>query len=127
MAFFDRTNVRGWLSLAWVVAFSLLFMSFSFLLAQAAQSIENNLSQLEENISQQEWQAASESIRELESNWQKQSILVQINNGTTNVSTFEQLLAEAEIQIMNEEPGALQSIGSMRQVTKDITSAFPGP
>ncbi|MGI6554841.1 MAG: DUF4363 family protein [Bacillota bacterium] len=127
MAYFDRSSTRYWIGLVWITGFLLTVLIFNLFLTSAAQGIEKNLGELEANVSQRDWSAAKQNIQELESIWQKKRFWVQVNNGTEIFYNFKQLLGEAKTQILNEEPGALQPIGGMRQLSPVITSVFAGP
>lgn len=122
---FERTAVRGWLAVGWLALFAGMWLLFQYLLPE--KTMLSELDRLERSVAVEEWGQAARSMDSFDRTWRDNKLLIQINNGSVDVSDFERELVRIRTLVTHREDDALELIGGLRAMTKTITTVFPGP
>ncbi|MDW7672954.1 MAG: DUF4363 family protein [Bacillota bacterium] len=123
---FDRTYIRIWIAFIWVLAFITMGLFFEYGVLNK-DLLLFNLTNLESNVVNKDWENAATEFVKLENNWRQQRFFIQLNNGTSDVSSFSAKLAQIKTLVYNEKEEALGAIGELKSLAASITEAFPGP
>ncbi|CQR73827.1 hypothetical protein SOV_33290 [Sporomusa ovata DSM 2662] len=122
---FDRTDMRQYIGIGWLMAFAALWLSLWAVLPR--QEMTAKVEELEQNVSHKNWPRAEQNLAELEETYQKNRLVMQIANSAEEIVVFRERLGEAKALVKHQQEGALAAIGAIKQAAKDATDPFPGP
>ncbi|AGB40978.1 hypothetical protein Halha_1017 [Halobacteroides halobius DSM 5150] len=122
---FDRLHMRYIIMICWIISFIVLWSTLQ--LSLSVEPFINNLNDLEESIVNENWDLTHKNLNKLEDTWQANKLMIQISNGSTEVYEFERTLGHLKTLIQHKEDDALEYIGTLKVILKNLTDVFPGP
>jgi len=121
----NKNDMRLAIAITWVISFAFMWIIFNAFLPKNEFNME--LNQIEKSVEIKDWKQAKKSVEELKKIYSKNRILIQANNATKILTTFEFAIGQLDISIQHEQNAALEYIGGLRYSLDFVMKAFPGP
>lgn len=122
---FDRFSIRTWISIALAIGFVSLWIFFEVLIPK--EQILSSVNRLEMAVTSENWSEASRSMSQLESQWKKSKLLVQMANGSEEVLVVDNTIGQVKALVKEQEDDVIEHIGGLKSALQSTTVAFPGP
>ncbi|WP_291639875.1 hypothetical protein [Clostridium sp.] len=113
------------IAITWVISFAFMWIVFNALLPE--NEFNMKLDQIEKSVEIKDWKQAKKSMEELKKIYDKNVILIQTNNATEILTTFEFAIGQLDISIQHEQNAALEYIGGLKSSLDFVMKAFSGP
>lgn len=98
---------------------------FGFLLPK--KQFETNLNNIEKYVRNKEWEEAKLSVEELSRIYKENEIIIQINNATEVLTSFQSVLGQLYISVEHKQDSAIEYIGALRATLDLVMQPFSGP
>jgi hypothetical protein len=89
--------------------------------------MENQLNQIEESIGKKDWTQATKHTAEFKESFSRSKLLIQMNNSTEALTTFEHTIGQLEVTVRHKHESALEYVGALRESTNLVIKPFSGP
>ncbi|MTI81735.1 MAG: DUF4363 family protein [Firmicutes bacterium] len=120
---FDRMSIRGWLSVAWLVAFVGMWLSLGFTMPK--QLMVSEINKLETAVVNENWEDASLYMDNLDTIWDNNKLLIQLNNGSEELSAFQRMLQQTKVLVKYQDDDVMDHIGELREGADSVAEVFP--
>jgi hypothetical protein len=120
-----RNDFRFLIGMIWIISFIVVWGIFSIFLPKNA--FKNKLNQIEQSVSKQDWKEAKKSMAELKNIYNKNRILIQANNATEILTTFDYTIGQLDSSIKHEQNSSLEYIGGLKSSLDFVLKSFSGP
>jgi hypothetical protein len=121
----NKNDMRLAIAITWVISFAIMWFIFNAFLPKNEFKME--LNQIEKSVEIKDWKQAKKSMEELKRIYNKNRILIQTNNATEILTTFEFAIGQLDISIQHEQDASLEYIGGLRSSLEFVMKAFSGP
>lgn len=121
----NKNDRRYAVRLVWIISFILMWFIFNKTLPRKGMDIQ--LIKIEDSITNNDWNQAKISMNVLKNIYKKNEVLIQANNATEILQTFDYTLGQLDASIQNENDSALDYIGGLKASIDYVMEAFPGP
>lgn len=121
----NNNDMRPTIEIVWLISFIVMWLTFSAFIPEKKFNLK--LNEIEKSVSKQDWKQAEKSMKELKSIYNKRRVLIQANNATEILTTFDYAMGELELSIQHEQDAALEHIGGLRSTLDFVLNAFSGP
>ncbi len=122
---FDRTEISYYIMIIWVLGFITMWTWIG--LAMPQQVMTGTIDLLISHIEAGDWQSAQIDIDTVNNLWQQNKFVMQLANGSEQISAFEETLGELKQAVKNNNDSAISSVGAFKTMAREVTSPFPGP
>ncbi|KZL91990.1 DUF4363 family protein [Clostridium magnum] len=122
---FDKIDIRYKLMAAWILAFASLWIMFHNILPLNIMSYQ--LNKIEENIKNEDWKEANKYTFQFKNTFSKKRFLIQMNNSTEALTTFEHTIGQLETTVKYNQESALEYIGALKESLNLVIKPFSGP
>jgi hypothetical protein len=121
----NKNDMRLAITITWVISFAFMWIILNTFLPKNEFNME--LNQIEKSIEIKDWKQAKESMEQLKRIYNKNRILIQANNATEILTTFEFAIGQLDISVQHEQDAALEYIGGLKSSLDFVMNAFSGP
>jgi hypothetical protein len=121
----NKNDMRLAIAITWVISFAFMWIIFNAFLPKNEFNME--LNQIEKSVEIKDWKQAKKSMEGLKRIYNTNRTLIQANNATEILTTFEFAIGQLDISIQHEQASALEYIGGLRASLDFVMKAFPGP
>ncbi|MGH4117457.1 hypothetical protein [Clostridium sp.] len=121
----NKNDMRLAIAITWVISFAFMWIMFNAFLPKNEFNIV--LNQIEKSVEIKDWKQAGKSMEDLKRIYNKNRILIQTNNATDILTTFEFAIGQLDISIVHEQNAALEYIGGLKSSIDFVMKAFSGP
>jgi hypothetical protein len=119
------SDARLIICVTWLISFITMWVIFNALLPE--NEFETKLSQIEQSVSKKDWDKAKKSMVDLNNIYNKNKIVIQANNATEILTTFDLTMGQLEASIQHEQDAALEYIGGLKSSLDFVLKSFSGP
>ena len=120
-----KNDMRHVVAIVWLISFVIMWSIFSVRLPKSDFNLQ--LNQIEQSISKKDWKQAKISMEELKRIYTKNKALIQVNNATEILTTFDYTLGQLDASVQYEQDEALEYIGGLKWSLNYVMKSFPGP
>lgn len=121
----SKNDMRTIIGAVWIISFTIMWFIFSVFLPES--EFKTQLNKVEQNVSKEDWNEAKESMEELKDIYNKNKIIIQANNATEILTTFNYTMGQLDVSIQHEEDDALEYIGGLKSSLGFVMKPFSGP
>lgn len=109
----------------WLTCFIGMWLIFNFVLPK--EQFKNHLNNIEKNVANKDWDKAKRSMGELRSIYNNKRAVIQMNNATEILTTFDLTLGQLEASVEHEQEAAVEYVGALKSTLDFVLKAFSGP
>lgn len=120
-----NSDMRLVVGATWLISF--IFMLIIFSVSLPENEFRSKLNQIERSVSKQDWNQAKKSMTELKNIYNNHIIIIQSNNATEILTTFDLTMGQLDTSIQHEQDAALEYIGGLRASLDFVMKSFSGP
>jgi hypothetical protein len=120
-----ENRTRFIIVLVWLVCFIGMWLIFSAVLPK--EEFTNHLNQIEKSASNKDWDKAKNSMSQLRNIYDNKRAVIQMNNATEILTTFDLAMGQLEASVEHEQEAALEYVGALKSTLDFVLKAFSGP
>lgn len=109
----------------WIICFASMWLIFNSALPD--YEFNNYLNQIEKSVVNKDWDKAKKSMKELKNVYKDKRAVIQVNNATEILTSFDLTLGQLEASVENEQEAAVEYIGALRATMDFVMKPFSGP
>jgi hypothetical protein len=109
----------------WLVCFIGMWLIFSAVLPK--EEFTDHLNQIEKSASNKDWDKAKKSMSQLRNIYENKRAVIQTNNATEILTTFDLTMGQLEASVEHEQEAAVEYVGALRSTLDFVLKAFSGP
>jgi hypothetical protein len=121
----DSKDMRLIIGITWLISFLVMWATFAAFIPK--KEFKAQLIQIEQSVSNNDWIEAKRSMEKLNRVYESNRTLIQANNATEILTTFDLTLGQLEASIKHEQDAALEYIGGLESSMDFVMKAFSGP
>lgn len=122
---FDRFTIRAWISVVLIILFVSMWILFEVSIPK--QQMLSTVDRLQKAVTSENWDEAAQSMSQLDGQWKKSKLIIQMANGSEEVLTVDKMLGQAKALIKEQEDDVIEHLGGLKAALQSTTVAFPGP
>lgn len=107
-----KNDMRHAIQIVWLITFIGMWIIFNVRLPKNVIHVQ--LDKIEESISKGDWNKARISMNVLQKIYNKNKLLIQANNATEILLTFDHTLGQLDAAIQYEKDSALEYVGGLQ-------------
>jgi hypothetical protein len=120
-----KNNMRLIIGTVWIFSFFVVWGIFATFLPKNEFKIK--LNHIEQSVSKEDWKQAKKSMAELKNIYNRNRILIQVNNATEIFTTFNYTMGQLDASIQHEQHASLEYIGGLKSSLDFVMKSFSGP
>lgn len=120
-----ENKIRCFVAVTWLSCFILMWIIFTLTLPRKEFTI--CLNQIEESAVNKDWDKAKKSMEQLKNIYKSKRSMIQMNNATEILTTFDLTMGQLEAAVENEQGAAVEYAGALKSTLDFVLKAFSGP
>lgn len=121
----NKNDHRLAIGVTWIISFLVMWIGFTIFLP--TNEFQFHLEQIEQNVYSKDWDQAKRSMEELKRIYNTKRTLIQANNATEILTTFNFTMGQLDSSLKHEQDAALDYVGGLRSSLKFVMKSFSGP
>jgi len=120
-----ENRMRFAIAAVWLICFTSMWFVFEIILPE--KEFTTHLNQIEKSVADKNWNTAKESMRKLRKVYDNKRAVIQTNNATEILTTFDLTMGQLEASVAHEQDSAVEYVGALKSTLNFVLQAFSGP
>jgi len=122
---FSKIYMRYKIAFVWIIAFVSLWIVFQ--VKSPLNKMKYQLDKIEQSVAKKDWKQANEYTTEFRNTFINNRILIQTNNSTEAIISFDHTIGQLEITVKHNQESALEYVGALKELLNLVVKPFSGP